>query len=90
METLMNIENKVREFISNNFLLHDDNIELNPQASLLEEGIIDSTGVLELVSFIETEFNIQIGEDEIIPENLDSIENVVNFIRRKKISNNIQ
>ena len=80
----MNIENKVREFISNNFLLHDDNIELNPQASLLEEGIIDSTGVLELVSFIETEFDIQVGEEEIIPDNLDSIENIVNFIHRKK------
>lgn len=80
----MNIENKVREFISNNFLLHEDDIVLNPGASLLEEGIIDSTGVLELVSFIETEFNIQIGEDEIIPENLDSIENITIFIQKKK------
>ena len=79
----MNIEMKVREFISNNFLLHNDDVALNPGSSLLEEGIIDSTGVLELVSFIETEFNIQIGEDEIIPENLDSIENIVNFINRK-------
>lgn len=80
----MNIENKVREFISNNFLLHEDDVVLNPGSSLLEEGIIDSTGVLELVSFIETEFNIQIGEDEIIPENLDSIENITIFIQKKK------
>lgn len=79
----MNIKEKVIEFISNNFLLHDDDIELNPEASLLEAGVIDSTGVLELVSFIETEYNIQIGEDEIIPENLDSINNIVNFIHRK-------
>lgn len=79
----MNIEGKVREFISNNFLLHDDDSELNPEASLLEAGVIDSTGVLELVSFIETEFNFQIGEDEIIPENLDTINNIVNFIHQK-------
>jgi acyl carrier protein len=86
METLMNIEAKVREFISNNFLLHDDDIELNPETSLLEAGVIDSTGVLELVSFIETEFNIQIGEDEIIPENLDSIVNITTFVKKKRSS----
>jgi len=80
----MDIEKKVLQFISNNFLMHENNIELNIKASLLEEGIIDSTGVLELVSFLESEFSMQIVEDEIIPENLDTIENIVTFVNKKK------
>jgi len=86
LETDMNIEKKVKQFISENFLINGDNTTLDSKASLLEKGIIDSTGVLELVSFIETEFKIKIEEDELIPENLDTIENIYNFISRKENS----
>jgi len=51
---------------------------------LLEKGVMDSTGVLELMMFIEENFEISIEDDELIPENLDSIENIVNFIDRKQ------
>jgi len=80
----MNIQEKVSQFILNNFLMHESNIDLDINASLLEEGIIDSTGVLELVSFLESEFSVKITEDEIIPENLDTIENIVAFVEKKK------
>lgn len=80
----MDIEKKVKEFISENFLINNNKNELDTKTSLLEEGIIDSTGVLELVSFIETEFDFTIDDDEVIPDNLDSVENIVNFINRKK------
>jgi len=84
MEIIMNIQEKVSQFILNNFLMHESNIDLDINASLLEEGIIDSTGVLELVSFLESEFSVKITEDEIIPENLDTIENIVAFVEKKK------
>jgi acyl carrier protein len=73
---------KIREFIVNNFLF--GNAEgLQDDTSFLEEGIIDSTGVLELVTFLEESFDIQVEDDELMPENLDSIENVKNFIKKK-------
>ncbi len=51
--------------------------------SFMEKGIVDSTGVLELTSFVEEQYNIEIEDEEIIPENLDSINNLVGFITRK-------
>ena len=56
---------------------------LTDETSFLDEGIIDSTGILELVDFLEQEFNIQIEDEELVPENLDSITNVDAFIERK-------
>ncbi|MCD6161286.1 MAG: acyl carrier protein [candidate division Zixibacteria bacterium] len=58
--------------------------ELTDSGSLLELGIIDSTGVLELVNFIEETYGFSIDDDELIPENLDSIEHLMNYINRKK------
>ena len=77
------LESTVREFIVNNFLFGQDGAELTDDASLLELGIIDSTGVLELVSFLEGGYQLKIDDEELIPENLDSIRNVARFIRRK-------
>ena len=53
------------------------------ETSFLEEGIIDSTGILELVTFLEETYEIQIEDEELVPENLDSINNVVQFLKRK-------
>ena len=68
-------KSKIREFIVENFLFGDDD-GLQDETSFLEEGIIDSTGVLELVTFLEEEFDIPIDDEELILEKLDSINNV--------------
>jgi len=72
----------IRSFITENFLFSDDE-SLNENESLLEQGIIDSTGILELVSFVESTFDITVADDDIVPENFDSISNVVNYLERK-------
>ena len=76
------IKKKVREFIIENFLF-GSNGGLKEDSSFLEEGIIDSTGVLELVKFIEEEFSILVDDEELIPENLDSINFVAAYLERK-------
>lgn len=73
----------VRSFITDNFLLGSDT-ELNDQDSLLQLQIVDSTGFLELVNFLETQFSIKVGDDEMVPENLESIDNIVAFLDRKR------
>ena len=74
---------KIKTFIIENFLFGSED-GLKDETSFLEEGIIDSTGILELVTFLEEEFSITIEDEELIPENLDSINNVTAFLERKK------
>jgi len=73
---------KIKAFIVENFLFGEDN-GLKDETSFLDEGIIDSTGILELVDFLEQEFSVTIEDEELTPENLDTIANVDNFISRK-------
>jgi len=80
----LDIRNKLKEFIIDNFMMGREDEELTDSGSLLELGIIDSTGVLELVSFLEGEFEFTIDDEELIPENLDSVEHLIKFIERKK------
>ena len=75
-------KSKIKEFIIENFLFGNAN-GLKDDTSFLEEGIIDSTGVLELVTFLEENFSIQVDDEELIPENLDSINNVSAYLERK-------
>ena len=79
----MLIEEKVKNFIQDNFLLGDKNKVIKEDESFLQGGIIDSTGVLELVNFIEETYKIKVEDEELIPENLDSIKNLVAYIKRK-------
>ena len=82
------MENKqtIRDFVIENFLFGEAN-GLKDDTSFLEEGIIDSTGILELVTYLEDTFDIEVEDEELIPENLDSIGNVANFLERKITSN---
>ena len=73
----------VRRFIGENFLFRDSGEAVTPDASLLDAGIIDSTGVLELVCFLESTFGIQIADEEMLPENLDSIAAIGAYVQRK-------
>lgn len=78
------VETKIRAFILNNFLFSEDQSMLSSKDSLLEKGVMDSTGVLELISFLEREFEITLDDAEMIPENLDTVERIVSFIERKR------
>ena len=78
------MEPELRSFLAENFLLGEEFRGLPPSASLIEAGIIDSTGVLELVGFLEERYGLRIADDELVPENLDSIDNVVRFVERKR------
>ena len=77
------IEAQIRQFVTENFLFGRKDTSLGGDDSLLQLGLIDSTGVLELVSFIESTFQIKIEDDELVPENLDSINRLTNFIDSK-------
>jgi acyl carrier protein len=80
------IAQAVRRFIGENFLFRDDGHGLPAEASLLDAGIIDSTGVLELICFLESTYGIEIADDEMLPENLDSIRAIAGYVRRKLAS----
>ena len=74
---------KIRTFIFDNFLFDTNEDALGNDDSLLDKGIIDSTGVLELVEWLEDEFDILVDDDELVPENLDSVNNLATFIASK-------
>jgi acyl carrier protein len=78
------VEHELRAFLMENFLLGDDLRSLPGDASLIEAGIIDSTGVLELVGFLERTYGLRLADDELVPENLDSIDRVVRFVESKR------
>ncbi len=80
METM---KSEIREFIVHNFLFGQDN-GLADEASFLEQGIIDSTGVLELVAHLQEHYGIKIQDDELTPDNLDSINAAAAFVERKR------
>lgn len=74
--------NRVREFIKSNFYAASSG-DLTDEASLLDLGIVDSTGILEVVTFIEEQFEVTVDDSEMLPENLDSINNITAFVERK-------
>jgi acyl carrier protein len=76
------IKEKLRTFIMEYFV-KDSGLELKDSTSFLEEGIIDSTGVMELVAYIESTFEIRLEDEEIIPDNFDSIDKLMNYIHNK-------
>jgi acyl carrier protein len=80
----MDTRSELREFIFSNFLMARNNIELQDSDSLYDKGIIDSTGVLELVDFVEEKYNIKFADEELTPENLDSINNICGYLERKR------
>lgn len=80
----MSIEDKVRECILDNFLFTDDQSVLSNEDSFLDKGIIDSTGILEVIFFLEEEFGVKVDDEEMVPENLDSVNNIVKFVNKKQ------
>ncbi len=81
---MLEIENKIRQFLVENFVLSEQVDEMGFDESFLENGVVDSTGILELVFFAEDQFGIQIDTSEVLPENFDSINRLAAYIRHKQ------
>jgi len=79
----MSIHEKLRQFLVQNFYIADPN-ELTDDTSLVTNGLVDSTGMLEVIAHLEAEFEIQITDQETTPENLDSISRMAAFVARKQ------
>ena len=77
------VEKDVREFILENFLFGDESRMPDTTESLLEADLIDSTGILQLIAFLEQTFGIRVEDAEIVPENLDSLDNIGRFLGSK-------
>jgi len=75
---------EIREYVVENFLLGDEEDEFSDSESFLESGLIDSTGILEVIAFLEETYEIAVDDEEMIPENLDSVERVARFVLSKK------
>ena len=77
------MHDKIRKFIFENFLFDADNSALDNNDSFLEKGIIDSTGILEVINWMEETFGFEVDDMELIPENLDSVNRLADFIKKK-------
>jgi acyl carrier protein len=80
----LEVKKQIRDFIVQNALFGSSERSFNDEDSFLEKEIIDSTGVLELVSFVEEQFGIEVGDEELIPDNFDSINKLGEYVRRKQ------
>jgi acyl carrier protein len=79
------VENAVISFIVENFLFGNTADAPAPDASFLETGLIDSTGILELVTFLEGKYGLEVADEELVPENLDAVSRIAAFVVRKKV-----
>lgn len=80
---MTSIEAEVRQYVLDKFLFGRTEVELSGDTSFLDSGIIDSTGVLELVAFLEEKFQVKVEDEDLIPANLDSVNAVTRFVERK-------
>jgi acyl carrier protein len=78
------MQTEIRQFVVDNFLFGQTDKPLDNEQSFLESGIIDSTGVLELITFLEAHYDISIADEELLPANLDSIARIASFVERKQ------
>ncbi len=78
------IKSDVRQFIVRSFLFGDESTQFADSASLLQSNLIDSTGILELVQFIEETYSVIVADEEMIPENLDSLDNIERYVVAKR------
>jgi acyl carrier protein len=79
----METEAQIRQYVAQNLLFSDNGFEYDDDDSFLQEGIIDSVGVLELVLFVEETFGVTVNDQEITPDNFDSVNKLAGYIRSK-------
>jgi acyl carrier protein len=80
------MKQELRRFIADNFMFGMEDVQLSDEDSLVEKGLIDSTGILELVSFLEEKYGIDIDDTELVPENFDNINALVRFLDSKRVA----
>lgn len=78
------LRDQVRAFILENYLFTNDVAALGVDDSLLGRGIVDSTGMLEIIFFIEEQLGVKVKDEEMIPDNLDSVTKITNFVQSKR------
>lgn len=79
----MNIEDQIKDYIARNLIFSGNGFHYGDDASFLEEGIVDSQGVMELVAFVEEQFQLRVDDEDIVPDNFDSVSKLANYVRRK-------
>ena len=82
MSNATSISAQIRQFITTNFYVAQQTT-VQDEDSLLEKGIVDSTGIMEVVGFLESTFGVAVADAELVPENLDSIQRITAFVQRK-------
>ncbi len=79
-----NIESRIREFVASNFGFRGASLNMDGNLDLIQQGILDSTGVLEVVAFFENDLGVKVEDDEMVPENLGTMSRMISFVSRKK------
>lgn len=79
----MSLRDEIRRFVADNFLFGQEGAVFADEASFLEKGLIDSTGVLELVAFVEEKYGFKVADEELVPENFDTVGNLAAYIARR-------
>jgi acyl carrier protein len=79
----MMIENQIKDYIAKNLLFSDNGFPYPDEASFLNEGIVDSVGVMELVAFVEDKFGLKVDDLDVTPDNFDSVSQLASYIRSK-------
>lgn len=80
----MSVEQQIKTYIAENFMFSSNGFHLDEDESFLDAGVVDSLGVLELVTFVEETFGVQVSDEEIVPDNFDSVNNLAAYIGRKQ------
>ncbi len=79
----MDIKDQIRQHIARNLLFSDNGFKYDDDASFLEEGIVDSLGIMDLVSFIEETFGLTVADEDLTPDNFDSVNKLANYIQHR-------
>ncbi|MBK8167026.1 MAG: acyl carrier protein [bacterium] len=80
----MELRSMIRDFVVENFLFGDDTRLGSDDLSLLDNGIMDSLGVMDLVAFLESRLGLQVPDSDLVPQNLDSVDNLVAYVERRR------
>ena len=80
----MDIKTQIRDHIATNILYSDNGFDYSDDASFLEEGIVDSVGIMELVLFIEEKFGLTVDDEDLTPDNFDSVDRLAEYIKKRQ------
>jgi acyl carrier protein len=83
---MQDIKRQVRSYLLDNFLMGGREQDIQDDTSFMDAHILDSTGFIELIGYLEEQFGIRVKDEEMVPENLDSLRNIEQFVSRKRAS----